>query len=718
MRRALILLAMVLPFGGLLFWRLFPEFDPVFNAPLFHFYVVVFTTFAATVVSLFVAISAGETALPRHLLLALAFAWMGAVFFIHGITTPSALITHFHPALQWSAWLTLSGGGLIFLIGAFAPNAPSPGLIRAAILGILGVYLLYVAVAVWFPTALDTLSRLPITPSVAQLIFVATVVIWLAGSLKHYLNYRQGRNFLDGLMAFEAFWYATASVSLFQFAVWNASWWLYHALLLAGFIVAIYALWRAYEQVRAFRLTRYYAATSLIVTAALALFSAQVYAQITFDNLQTRTENDTGLLTRTLAAELAVGLPEVKTSADLARLDADVELRNKLGVLLTDLAVLKRVVIFDPDGAALFSSDDAGLDHAHSPVEMEAVLNGQTGFALAAPGAPPEGYTPSASVYVLQTYVPFRGGGLSAAAAQPIGVLMTIREVPELTQAITLSRQSGLGLAALSLGGLFLILLIIVRRADRLIMSRARELETAYSNLRQAEGMRDDLTNMIVHDLRNPLTSVVANIDLIGKVAQNPNFASASPRFLSNAKAATQRMMGLIDDLLNVGKFEAGELRPVLAPVYLPSLLTERAEAYQPQAEKENKTIRVSASADLPTVMADAGLLSRVVDNLLGNALKYTDGGGQIELGAQLDGRAVRVRVCDNGDGIPLEYQQRIFDKFIQVTDTRGAPLRKGTGLGLAFCRLAVEAHGGRIWVESAPGRGSTFFFTVPQNGR
>jgi NtrC-family two-component system sensor histidine kinase KinB len=223
---------------------------------------------------------------------------------------------------------------------------------------------------------------------------------------------------------------------------------------------------------------------------------------------------------------------------------------------------------------------------------------------------------------------------------------------------------------------------------------------------------------MIVHDLRNPLTSVVANIDLIGKAAQNPNFASASPRFLANAKAATQRMMGLIDDLLNVGKFEAGELRPVLAPVYLPSLLTERAEAYQPQAEKENKTIRVSASADLPTVMADAGLLSRVVDNLLGNALKYTDGGGQIELGAQLDGRAVRVRVCDNGDGIPLEYQQRIFDKFIQVTDTRGAPLRKGTGLGLAFCRLAVEAHGGRIWVESAPGRGSTFFFTVPLNGR
>src|SRR3990167_8536512 len=111
MMRRLAYVAAVLPALALLFWRLVPQADPTFAAPLFHFYIVSFTTFAATVVSLFVAISVGETALPRHLLLAAAFAWMGAGFFIHGVTTPGAVIESFHPALPWSAWLNLFGGG-------------------------------------------------------------------------------------------------------------------------------------------------------------------------------------------------------------------------------------------------------------------------------------------------------------------------------------------------------------------------------------------------------------------------------------------------------------------------------------------------------------------------------------------------------------------------------------------------------------------------------
>jgi hypothetical protein len=106
MKRISIYLALVAPAVGLGLWALFPEADPSFAAPLFHFYVVTFTTIAATVVSLFVTISVGQTALPRHLLLAVAFAWMGAVFLLHGATTPGALIASFHPAITWSAWLT------------------------------------------------------------------------------------------------------------------------------------------------------------------------------------------------------------------------------------------------------------------------------------------------------------------------------------------------------------------------------------------------------------------------------------------------------------------------------------------------------------------------------------------------------------------------------------------------------------------------------------
>src|ERR1051326_2163847 len=130
MKKALVILAFVLPALSLGFWSLFPQADPSWPAPLFHFYIVSFTTFAATVVSLFVTISVGQIALPRHLLLAIAYAWMGAVFFIHGVTTPGAIITHAHPAITWSAWLTLFGGGVLFLLGGFLPHDPHPHFLR------------------------------------------------------------------------------------------------------------------------------------------------------------------------------------------------------------------------------------------------------------------------------------------------------------------------------------------------------------------------------------------------------------------------------------------------------------------------------------------------------------------------------------------------------------------------------------------------------------
>jgi signal transduction histidine kinase len=714
MKRIGIILALVAPAVGLGLWGLFPDADPYLAAPLFHFYIVTFTTFAATVVSLFVTISVGQTALPRHLLLAVAFAWMGAVFLIHGATTPGALIGSFHPAITWSAWLTLFGGGLIFLIAALAPNHPSPAFLRAVSAGIALVYLAYVAIVILFPGPLGALLILPISPTLADLAFVVTLIIWLIAAIQLYTNYWRTRNFVDGLMAFEAGWYGIATVSMFRFALWQAGWWLYHALLLLGFLIATYALWRAYEQVRAFRLTRYYAATSLIITAALALLAAQIYTNLVFENLRRQLESDTGSLSQHLSNLLASSLPTITTSQALHGLAPG-------SLPPTSLPGVDAVVLFDTSGMADFSAPRAVIaTTVLAPPdlgEFRAAMSGQTTFELNEPGEAIPGYKPSGSVYVLQTYVPFWPAGNPQAGA-PIGVLMTVRELPELTQAVLASRASGLLLAAFSLGGLFLALLLIVNRADQLIRSRTRELEIAYADLRQAEGMRDDLTNMIVHDLRNPLTALTANLDLIGKTMNNPAYPDAPPRFLAGARAAGQRMTGMIDDLLNVGKFEAGELRPVLAPVYLPTLLTDKIDSYRSQAVKERKTVSVNAPAELPTIMADSNLLGRVIDNLMSNAFKYTDPGGSIAVEAESQGSQVVVRVRDDGQGIPPEFVGKIFEKFVQVTQPDGAPLRKGTGLGLAFCRLAVEAHGGKIGVDSQPGRGSTFSFTLPLNNR
>jgi NtrC-family two-component system sensor histidine kinase KinB len=116
----------------------------------------------------------------------------------------------------------------------------------------------------------------------------------------------------------------------------------------------------------------------------------------------------------------------------------------------------------------------------------------------------------------------------------------------------------------------------------------------------------------------------------------------------------------------------------------------------------------------LPTIWADAELISRVMDNLIGNAFKYTGNGGTIDIGVEDKGAMLYFYVHDDGPGIPEEYHTRIFDKFVQVSNSGQMGLHKGIGLGLAFCRLAVEAHGGRIWVESQPPEGSTFIFILP----
>ena len=207
MKRIGVVLALVAPAVGLGLWALFPQADPSLAAPLFHFYIVTFTTFAATVVSLFVTISVGQTALPRHLLLALAFAWMGAVFLIHGATTPGALIAYIHPAITWSAWLTLFGGGGIFLIAAFAPNQPNPRFLRVVALSIAIIYLVYVAAVILLPGLLGALLNLSISPTLADIAFVLTLIIWLVAGVKLYRNFQVTRNFVDGLMAFEAGWY-------------------------------------------------------------------------------------------------------------------------------------------------------------------------------------------------------------------------------------------------------------------------------------------------------------------------------------------------------------------------------------------------------------------------------------------------------------------------------------------------------------------------------
>lgn len=245
-----------------------------------------------------------------------------------------------------------------------------------------------------------------------------------------------------------------------------------------------------------------------------------------------------------------------------------------------------------------------------------------------------------------------------------------------------------------------------LRRLRLDLEQRNTELQRSNAELRRLQDLRDNLTQMIVHDLRSPLTGVLGTFELLNLEADqlSPN----SQQMLEMAQGALDQMLGMINSLLDVSKIEAGELRPRRSQCDLVSLAQRATEVLAGMRGQRRVTLE-PATESLP-VSIDSELIARVLQNLLGNALKFTPADGEVKIRLDREDCKVRVSVSDNGPGIPSEFHQRIFEKFGQVKTDRS----RGTGLGLTFCRLAVEAHGGSIGVDSEVGQGSTFWFDLP----
>ncbi|MCB0033869.1 MAG: GAF domain-containing protein [Anaerolineales bacterium] len=241
------------------------------------------------------------------------------------------------------------------------------------------------------------------------------------------------------------------------------------------------------------------------------------------------------------------------------------------------------------------------------------------------------------------------------------------------------------------------------------------KLDEAYQNLKKAEQARDDLANMVVHDLRSPLSVVTVALEMYQLFNQEHLEENKHSELLNQAFDASQQLNGMIEDLLNLSKLEAGKLTPVMVLENPADFIQKRRLAFETQAQADNKQLEIHLEAESPYVQLDQTLIERVLINLLSNAIKYSAENGTVEVSvSQLDEQEVLFKVKDYGAGIPEQFLATIFEKFVQAQDEKGRPLRKGTGLGLAFCKLAIEAHNGRIWVESQEGQGSTFFFTLP----
>lgn len=229
------------------------------------------------------------------------------------------------------------------------------------------------------------------------------------------------------------------------------------------------------------------------------------------------------------------------------------------------------------------------------------------------------------------------------------------------------------------------------------------------TRLKEVDRLKSQFVMTASHELRTPLTSIAMSIELLREGAME-RLDERQQKLLMAASEEVGRLRLLADDLLDLSRIETGRLELEFSRVPIRTLFGRVLSIFRVQTE-ERRVQLAAAAADLPDARADANKITWVLTNLVSNALRYVSPGGHIQLSAWRLGGLIHVAVRDDGAGIPAGYQSRIFETFVQI---EGRGDEGGSGLGLAICKELVRAHGGAIWVESTPGCGSTFTFTLP----
>lgn len=250
---------------------------------------------------------------------------------------------------------------------------------------------------------------------------------------------------------------------------------------------------------------------------------------------------------------------------------------------------------------------------------------------------------------------------------------------------------------------------VLARVQIHLELRRQRQLfQESFEALKKLEHLRDNLTHMVVHDMRSPLTTIAGYLTLLEDYEASKLSANGLT-FIREARQSIGRLVNTVNSMLDISRLEAGELKLNLSECALADLARSVLEGFEPLRGARKWTL--DAPAQPVKLNADAALISRVIQNLLANAIKFTSNDGSIHISISRADNEARITVADDGRGVPPQDQERIFEKFGQVEN---ADTRTGTGLGLFFCKLAIELHGGRVGVESQAGKGSSFWITLP----
>jgi signal transduction histidine kinase len=306
---------------------------------------------------------------------------------------------------------------------------------------------------------------------------------------------------------------------------------------------------------------------------------------------------------------------------------------------------------------------------------------------------------------------------------------VTLESLAESTRALSLAALVAAGLIGLGLGT-FAVARVArplhrLRTATQAVAAREfseplevtgpseiRDLTGAFNRMAERLGeidrLKDEFFTSISHDLRTPLSAIRWSADLLHTGALGP-LSEKQLRLAETIQSSSLRLLTLVGQIVELGRLRAGRLQLDVKPTELRAMVSRALDEVRPLAELGELRLDLDVPPDLPLVAADAGRVQQVIVNLLGNAVRFTPAGGHVVVSARAQADEVAVRVADTGIGIPADLLPKIFDAYEQAHRGRG-----GTGIGLTVVRGLVEAHGGRVSVQSDEGRGSTFTFTLP----
>jgi len=249
-------------------------------------------------------------------------------------------------------------------------------------------------------------------------------------------------------------------------------------------------------------------------------------------------------------------------------------------------------------------------------------------------------------------------------------------------------------------------------QAKEALSRQVSALQSEKQHLLELNQLRQETSDLIIHDLRNPLSLISGGVNLL-EITLPDEILESNREILTLVTTNMERMRRLVDSLLDVAQMESGDYALHLVSLPMSALLEKSVNQIRAVLDSYEIDVAIDIPPNLPAVIVDEEKISRVLANLMDNAVKYTPGGGWVTLTAAAQNGEILVSITNCGPTIPPEDRQRIFERFTRVTS--GKPAARGFGLGLAFCRLAVEAHGGKIWVESLePEEGNRFIFSLP----